>query len=260
MKRKNSYWKGIPEELKLMCIAEIRGSEHYCTRSIIRYLLDNMNRCDSIINCVTPYDIIRWIDTAFETCLFPLEHYEDIWIECAKDIEQILHRSDELIKRMAPDDYKAGYRVPYDVRHEHDIIPYAQRLEVYFSVLYMYEEKWDELEEHLNYLLSYTEQNVRCMLSCKDAEIFASMEDWAEDHYIGIESWEPINWLCKEFIPAGNALRILAITYEEYVAYLEKMDIFRGGEAALEHLKTNAERRLRALCDAILDEIDDCVD
>lgn len=164
MKKKNhrgKYWKGIPEELKLMCLAEVRGTGHYCTRPVLKYLLDHMNECDTYIFGTMPYEVIRWIDTAVEMCLFPLEQHEKDWTESLEDIRQVLYRSEELLKRVAPADYREGYRTSYDNRYECNVIEYAQKLDVYFCVLYMFSEKWDKLQERLKLLLTDTEQNVR---------------------------------------------------------------------------------------------------
>ena len=36
------YWKNFPEELKLMCLAEVRGTGHYCTAPVLKCLADHM--------------------------------------------------------------------------------------------------------------------------------------------------------------------------------------------------------------------------
>lgn len=260
MKKKNhrgKYWKGIPEELKLMCLAEVRGTGHYCTRPVLKYLLDHMNECDTYVFGTMPYEVIRWIDTAVEMCLFPLEQHEKDWTESLEDIRQVLYRSEELLKRVAPADYREGYRTSYDNRYECNVIEYAQKLDVYFCVLYMFSEEWDKLQERLKLLLTDTEQNVRHMLSDKDAEKYAAWDDWAEYHYAGTDVWEPINWLCREFLPGGNARKLFARTYQEYATYLADLEKSYGHSAALMHLRTNAERRLKHICDLILDEICD---
>lgn len=256
-KASRNYWKGIPEELKLMCLAEVRGTGHYCTRPVIKYLLDHMDYCDSYIFGTTTYEVIQWIDTAVEMCLFPLEQHDAIWIENLTDIQKILYRSEELLKKIAPADYREGCRTSYDHRYKFNIIEYAQKLDVYFCVLHMFAEEWDRLQERLKLLLADTEQNVRHMLSDKDAEKYAAWDDWAEYHYAGTDAWEPINWLCREFLPGGNARKLFARSYQEYAIYLVELENSRERSAALTHLRTNAENRLKHICDLILDEICD---
>ena len=72
----------------------------------MKYLLDHMNDCDTYIMETSPYEVLRWIDTAVEMCLFPLEHHEDDWKENKIDIHRVLNRAEELLQRVAPADYK----------------------------------------------------------------------------------------------------------------------------------------------------------
>lgn len=256
-KQKSNYWKGFPEELRLMCLAEVRGCGHYCTKPILKYLLDHMNDCDTYIMETSPYEVLRWIDTAVEMCLFPLEQHVEDWIENKIDIHRVLNRAEELLQKVAPADYKEGHRTSHCSQYSISIIEYAQKLNVYFSVLYMFTEEWKSLQNKLDQLLSDTEHNVRHMLSCEDTEKYAFEDDWAEFHYPGTDSWEPLNWLCKEFIPGGNARKLFAQTYEKYALFLEKLGESNRHSIACTHLHSNAERRLRDICNLILDEVED---
>ena len=256
----NNYWKNFPEELRLMCLAEVRGTGHYCTVPVLRCLADHMNECDSFIFGTTPYDVIRWIDTAVEMCLFPLEQHEDDWIANTEDIRKVLARSEELLLKIAPADYREGYRTPDDSCHEFNIIEYAQKLDVYFSILYMFTEEWERLRDRLEQLLSDTEQNVRHMLSYEDAEKYAAWDDWAEFHYVGTDTWEPLNWLCREFLPSGGARKLFAQVYEKYAFFLNELHESSRHSKALSHLITNAEKRLKDICALLLDEVEDCLE
>ena len=165
-----------------------------------------MNECDSYNFGITPYDVIRWIDTAVEMCFFPLEWHENDWIENIEDIRKVLARSEELLLKVAPADYKEGHRTSYDSQHEFSVIEYIQKLDVYFCVLYMFTGEWQKLQDRLDQqLILETERNVRDMLCSEHAAEYAAMDDWAEFHYPGTDGWEPINWLCRESIPHGNA-------------------------------------------------------
>lgn len=234
-----NYWKNFPEELRLMCLAEVHGTGHYCTVPILKYLIDHMYDCDTFIMNTMPYDVIRWIDTAAEMCLFPLEQHEDDWIANAADIRKVLERSEELVIKVAPADYREGHRIPQDSRHGFSIIDYAQKLDVYFSVLHMYTEEWVELKSRLELLLQDTEQNVCHMLSCEDADKYAVEDAWAEFHYPGTDAWEPLNWLCREFIPGGRARKIFTQVYEKYAIFLHKLYIGSRHSKALMHLTVN---------------------
>lgn len=261
MKKKNrtkEYWKGFPEELRLLCLAEVRGSGHYCTKPALCCLMDHMYKCDSFIYEATAYDVIYWIDTTIEMCLFPIEQHEDDWRENLTSIQMIIDRFDELLRRIAPTDYRQGYIISFGSRYRPSIIEYAQKLEVYYSVLYMFTEEWEKLQRHLTLLLMDTERNVENMLLYEEAEKYASWGDWADYHYPGTDLWEPLNWLYRESIPAGKASRLYAKTYEKYVLFLNKYKSFPAqNDKAWEHLRINAESKLKRICDMVLDEIED---
>ena len=99
MKKKKGdkkYWKGVPDELRFMCLAEIHSvGGHYCIQPILKYIADHMHDCDSDGSGTTPFDVVRWIDIVFETCMFPLEYREPNWRSFEKEISQILNRSEE---------------------------------------------------------------------------------------------------------------------------------------------------------------------
>ena len=52
-----------------------------------------------------------------------------------------------------------------DNQYSISIIEYAQKLNIYFSVLYMFMEEWKSLEKRLDQLLSDTENNVRYIIN-----------------------------------------------------------------------------------------------
>ena len=114
MKKKKSnkkLWKGVPDELRFMCLADIHSvGQHYCTESILKYVIDHMHDCDSTISGTTPFDVIRWVDIVFESCMFPLEFHEASWRSFISELSQILNRSEELLRRVGPSDYNTGFR------------------------------------------------------------------------------------------------------------------------------------------------------
>lgn len=255
--RKDIYWKGCPEELRLMCQAELLSREQYCTKPVIKYLIDHIYECDTFMTGVTVYDVIHWIDRGMETCLFPLELYYKEWIENIEDIRTILNRSEELLRRIAPEDLDESYRLTYDDLIGTCIVEYAQKLDVYFSILYMFTEEWENLQDSLNNLLLDTERNIKSMIFYDDCEKFVSCDDWAEDyHYTGTEKWEPINWIYKECIPCEKAIKLYGKVYEQYTLFLNDLNNSLKSKAC-EHLCIKAENRLMKLCDFILTEIDD---
>lgn len=252
-----NYWKNFPEELKLMCLAEVQGTGHYSTALVLKCLADHMDECDSYNFGITLYDVIRWIDTAVEIYLFPLEWHEKDWIANTEDIRKVLVRSEELLHKVAPADYKERHRASYDNKHEFSIIEYIQKLDVYYCVLYMFTEEWQKLQDRLDQLISDTEHNVKYMLCSEHAVEYAAIDDWAEFHYPGTDVWEPINWLCRESIPDSNARKLFAQSYEKYVMFLNDLDKDEWHGKALSHMIINAEKRLKHFSELILDEIED---
>ncbi len=257
MKKKNNpFWKGVPDQLRYMCLADLSGTyDCYCTEAILKYLLDHMNDHDSFIHNVTPYDVIRWIDKAFETSLFPLEQHEDAWLDHIDEITQILNRSEELIQIYAPSDYRDGYITTDDDEARIDIIGWAQKLDIYFSVLYMYTENWEKLRERLGRLLEDTKANIFNTLIFFHDNVYATANDDTEHHYWGMDRIEPIYWLSKESLPQGKATEIYAETLEKYALYLYELK--SSMPSVCSKLHKRAEERLRVMCDSILDTIYD---
>lgn len=254
-KNKNKYWKGVPDELRYMCLANIRGSgEGYCTDSVIKYLVDHMLHCDSYIWGITASDIIRWIDIVIESCFFPLEVHEKDWKRNSEDIWRLLNKSEELLKRVAPPDYKDGCRTLADDAYSFNVIAYAQKLDVYLSVLFMFTEDWKRLEPRLAMLREDTERNVRNILTYYDNLDFATYDDWSDLHFPGMDKWEPINWLYRECLPSYTSGKYYVLAYEEYAIYLQELaESYEQSQAAgLFH--THAEERLRNECSFLIDE------
>ena len=264
-KKKSSvkWWNGIPDELRYMCLSEIVSSGyHYCSEPALHYLDDHMNDCDFFIYGVTPIDIIRWIDVVFEMCLFPLETHEDVWKTNRDLIQKILNRFETLLKKIAPDNYENGYRRPNDEHRGISIIGLAQRLNIYFSVLFMYAGDWGNYKSRLAKVLSDTKRNVRQMLYYSDAEKYAKQDISEGYHYSGFDTWETLNWIVKEFLPGGEAIRQYAHVYKKYVMFLDDMDRCPADERcfindkARSFLSINAEKHYSNLCQLILDEVE----
>ncbi len=250
--KKYTYWSGIPDELRYLCLAQSRFS----TKAILGYLLDHMGDCDMFLCKTSPQEIIRQIDVGVEA-LFPLEFHEEDWRENSDEILRLLTRSEQLLQKVAPADYKSGYWTSDPCRPQNDFIALAQRLNVYFCSLYMFTEEEQALRERLELVLSDTERNVRHMLRDQEADKYAAQDDWAEFHYpgLGIDNWEPMRWLSREFIPNENAQMVLVEYCEKYAMFLYEMKSGMPRSLACAHLHSCAEKRLAALCQQLLDII-----
>lgn len=253
-KVKNKYWKSIPKELRYMCSAEVRGCSHYYIGAILKYLINNMFSCDTFISGVSPYEVITWIDTVFERVFFPLEHRQEDWEAHKEEIRYVLNRSEELLLKIAPKDLENGHRTCSDKRYK--IIDYAQRLTLYFGVLYMFTGEEKELQGRLKQLRLYSEQNVRYMLSHKKADEYAGWDDWGEYHYTGMHEWQIVNWLCLEWLPNVAAKKQFAQEYERYVLFLHELKDEVSSKACV-RLWGMAEEHLKGIYNEILDELYD---
>ena len=254
-KGKTKFWKGVPDELRYMCLANIRSSaKSYCIAPALEYLGDHLLDCDYYVFGTTPYDIIKWIDIVFETCLFPLEVHEEVWRANSDAIWRILNRSEELLNKYAPSDYKQGCRTSFENIQEFNAVEYAQKLNVYFCVLFMITEDWKRLFPYLENVVSDSERNVDNMILYEDAMKYVNSDDWAEYHYVGVDKWEPINWLYRESLPNDKAQKMYAQAYEEYAIFLfEKCSTDADSQAQI-GLHRKAEERLLRLCNYFVDE------
>lgn len=252
------YWNGVSDELRKMCLSQMHGNtSRFNTYSIVKYLIKHMYDCDYIILGCSIDDVIHNIDVAIESCLFPIELHEKDWMELTEDIEMILCRSEELLQRIAPKDYNKGFLTPEDSVSVTYYVEFSQKLNVYYSVLYMFKEEWQLFRKRLNMLLINTEQNVSQLLSLEEAEKYASEDDWAEYHYLGIDKWQPLKWLGREYLHSGIARRNYAQIFECYVIYLFNIKRSMLVNKAWLHLYAKAEIQLREICESILEEIDD---
>ncbi len=264
MKNKNikkTFWRDVPDELRYLCMANVlKGSaDYYCSGAILNYLIEHMNitACDSFIYDTSPYDVINWIDKAFETCLFPLEIHEKEWKKHSKEIEQILSRSEELLQRLGPPDYKIGYVTQYNDESNVDIIGWSQKLNVYYSVYYLYTEQWNKLEFRLQLLLENTKRNLKQMILFNEIENYTSEVEWTDYHYWGMDRIEPINWLYREYLPAGSSRKIYTRILENYALFLDDMRKNSSNSSAWSILHKRAEKKLQKICELVLDDIYD---
>ena len=253
---RSDYLEGIPYELRYMLRAHLHSiGQSYCVQGILDYLLDHRYENESFLTGVSLIDVCSWIIRSIELALFPLEQFEDIWVENCDKICCLINRAEEILKKIAPDDYKTGYRTSYERNHTINIIAWAQKLNVYYAFLYMYTENYQGLQEMLEVVLSDTQRNVQEMLSDEGAEKYAVQDDWSEYHYPGSDEWQTINWPIKEFLPSSKAEKVFAQVYEKYALFLYQLKNETSHAEVCASLHEKAEKRLRNLCDNILDAI-----
>lgn len=254
---KKDYWEGVPDALQHMCMVEGRDSDGYCTLPALKYLIDHIQDCESHIGWITPYRYMQWVDTVFQSCLFPLEHYQDEWVAYQDEITAILKHDEELLWKYAPADYQKGYRTEFDESYEVNIIEFSQKLDVYFCVLYMFTQDWENLEKRLGMLVEDTKRNMEHILFFReDADEPLLDHDYYYFLFPGPDKWEPINWLAREFLPPGRSRKLFVLAYEKYVLFLDGHYVINNTEAGAKLLQ-QAETILRRECDDVLDELED---
>ena len=257
-KKMNILWQGVPDQLRYLCLADFNETlDFYATKGIIDYLLDHMDDYDSFIYDITPYDVINWIDKVFVNHFYPTELHENEWISYSKEIEEILLKSEELIQKYGPSDYVTGYIIPYDKNKKIDIIGYAQRLNIYFSTLYMYTDAPQKLDNRLSKLFEDTKLNVTHMVFLNEAGNYIKQKEWSGFHISERDRIEPLLFLSQEYIPAGFPRMLYADILEEYALFLDDMLDTSKHSDIYSVLHNNAEELLIKKCDEVLDDIYD---
>ncbi len=253
------YWKGFPNVLKEMCIAVFIDNDDFLILPSLQYLLVHMYDYDTFHSDKTPYDAIRWIDEVFEHCLFSLETHEDAWSDYSNEISQILKNAEMLMDKIAPSDYKKGYRTAYEDPNKFNIIEYKQKLDVYLCVLDMYTEDWDQFSEHLNCVLDDSKRNIKYLLR-DDRELkYITEGDYPYLWFPGSNPWEPIDWLMHEYISSDKAKLIYADVYEQYVRYLVKLNDSLDSVSS-RHVLNRAKKRLIDFCIAEVISVEETLD
>lgn len=255
----STYWDGLPHDLRHMCIAELNSlHHHYVTGPALKSLISHMYECDSFVYDTTPFDVIKWIDTVFECCLFPLKAHQDDWVKYREEIFMIMNRSSQLIEWVAPPNYKEGYVSAEKSLSRRSFVEYWQKLNVYYCAFYMLSNHQDALESRLDELLKNTELNAKHLLTEEDSWMTIMQDDWTNDHDLLSDMYEPLNWLSREEIPEGMPMRMYAEAQNKYCVFLDGLEAPRySAEKVLWKLQENAEMRLSWLCDMILDEIEE---
>lgn len=250
-KYSNSYWKDVPDDLRLMCLAEFRGNGHYCTEPVLHLLLDRMNYCDSDNPNLTPYQVLKWIDVAFEACLFPLAHYERDWKKKIEWIEKILNRADELVARYTLPGAENNHKFISKNRDKFSITEFSQRLNVFFCILYMYKGEWRNYRSALHEVIADSERNVKYLISCKEPTPEIILDDWSDYLYVGTNTWEPICFLGKEMFMKDNAGLLFIQAFKDYIIFLESQKKANPESDLANILYINAENGLNYLCNQL---------
>ena len=242
----------LPDDLKSMLLADrLSVGRRYIIKPILDYLLDHMLDNKDELTETTPQEIIFWIDSTFERCLFPLEfNSEEAWESYPEEIRQILERAEDLLLDLPATFFRNGYDTPQDMITGN--LNILQRFNIYFSVLYIHTNELDKLEERLEQLLSYSKRSVQLLLGYKEEEAMSVVESRLGYHSPGMDRLEPINWLEREYIPNTEARKLYTRVYERYANSLfDLMNDWRSSRVAA-RIHENAEKRLRGLCDLIL--------
>lgn len=252
---KNNYWDDIPYALRYLCLAQYYNSDPCCTRAVLNYLNDHMDRGSSY--SATPYESLVYIVKAVESCLFPLDCHDTEWLSFIDDIAKVFYGAESMLAQIAPSNIKQSSITP-EHYSEMNLIEIFQKLEdVYFSVLYMYTKDFDKLKERLNALLNDSEQNVKSLLGSSDAKQYIEYDDIEDCHYPGKDVWQPINWVAKEFIPGYQAKVLFVQYYEKYVLFLKNQSERMSNNDAASHMYCTADKLLMNMYGSVMDDIKD---
>ena len=258
-KRVAAYWDGIPKDLRKICKAAFWESRQtYCSDAAIKWLTDHVFLDPSDLR-IAPLVVARWIDVTFEHCMFPLDPHEESWWGNSDEIKKILDRSRDILKKYAPksDPSKLNIALYGDNATCTEL---SQKLNVYYCALYALTEEEDLLECFIKKVLDDTKQNIRRLITRRDAEKLAIKDDWTDRHYAGIDNIEIITWLTREYIGDLGACIQIAKAYEEYALFLEGLKTDYSNSRACHILHMNAERRLTAYAGMLLEHAEDCLE
>ncbi len=253
-------WDGIPVELRILCQLEYtyNDREGMCVEPMLNFLLAHMNDCDDPSKGVTPYDVIYWIDTGIDFCLFPVFSYEYFWLNNSDKILSLLKRSERLIMKSDPQVLENCTKLNENEFYKPALAVLSQKLDVYFAVCYAFRKEWDLFDEKCEALFEATKRNIKALLSLKDCVRIISEIHGFEFRFPGEEPWEPLMWICDECIIDIDLIHILIPYCELYVDYLQELS--SDNEYAVEQLRNYAEISLRDLyemLELLLDDEDD---
>ena len=241
------WWEGVPEELKYLCIVGVTCND-YSTSGALKYLMDHIDICTSSMSRMNPYDFLKCVNRVFEDCLYPLELHEEDWKNHASDISKILSAAEYFFKRYVPSDYKTGNRDEFDRLRTYNFIEIYQHLDVYKCTLDAIMENWIDLKARINSLIDSTKRNVKYLVRFTDLEEIEDDESIEGYHFPGFDSWQPLNWVCREALSNATWLKHLIPDYEKYVISLYEI-IEESEQSDAEKLIYQAEDNLENLCD-----------
>ena len=246
----------IPDNLRYIC--DLADSEEgYTVEHVLNYLIHHMFECDSVQNYTSPYQVLQWIDYAFERAFFEPEN-DDAWKQYESKIRIILHRADELLKRYAPRDYHEGYRTTYAQSCDVDYVEIAQKLNVYYAFYYMYivNGTKNDIRDSLRKVLEDTKRNTQELLEQDNAETIIEMDDWDDEfHYPHEDRWITLNWIARSWLPNRGSKILVANTLEDYAEYLMEKTNSVLNTAACHTLQLRTESRLRDVCEEVIEDI-----
>ena len=219
----------IPEPLRLMCKAEILSGNRYCAEPILRFLLDQFRKPDTLSS---PLDNLRCMVFACDTAFTPLEVTAGNWERFYREIHEILNISGNLVDKLFSSDCE-------DTTVLQEVQVIADKVNTYIAMLHMVTEDYESLSHDLERCRMATERNTTQML------------------YDGEKSEEmlmffPLNMLLEDYLPNLKSEIMLARCYEDYVIFLSE----RRMKMPVTEMYPVAEYRLREFAVRIIDHIE----
>ena len=242
------YWDGVPKELRFMCLNEAVGTGNMsCASSAIAYLVGRLDECDEYSSGTSAWDMVKWIDITFESCMFPLELHEDDWLANLDSIQLILDKEEKLLFKVSPKYFNYGHRVPDDENFRFNSVMYWQKLGVYYCVLYMYKKDDDGVENCFYRILTDTNQNLDYLLTLEDAWKYATENEGLQYTTPDFYKWETINKLYGQDLPTKKAYQLYMEHYDVYRRDLVELRCETNNAKVCNYLITKANKRFQHL-------------
>ena len=248
-KEENKTKNGLAEYLKPLLITVRRERDDSCVPRIIAAIIDEIDRDSNTnvrgIGMESRKQLVCLIDEFF-IALFPAEFHVTIWEEHNNDLSRILEYSDTVLREIAPDAWRTGFRTG-NAEHDRWII-LAQHNDVFWATCYNFGGFKLACTAKLETLMEDAKRNVAYyLLHAGDNKILTDLEAAASDDCFcpgTVEYFsEPISW--AYFNSEGMMKRDMIDIYWRFLKYLRHCP---GELSCRNQLFCRAKTRIKELC------------
>lgn len=253
-KAASKLWERFPETLRHILITMDRSNGEYGASEALRYL--NEHKVSPPDHSGTSkLDYLRWVDRVFRDILYPVFNHEDLWENRGDEIEEILARAESYLHDLT-EDYERLSVMSRDERGFYDsadLVTIAQDLDMFFCIMYWYKKEDEQFDKKLIDIFEATKRNVSYLLQHEYAADLKELDFYGMEDYLPMRFyyWENIAWL-YHFGGAAEFTLPLIKTYEEYINYLQDLDVGSNWKIR-DEISVRAEEDLQFLYELDID-------